>query len=307
MIKSGKSLFGYVIVVLVSIFLIHYLLMMKNNDEMQIINNWYMIMNSFYMTIMLFPILYILIWFDIKKRIKVEAELREAISAKDKLFSIIAHDLKSPLSGFIGLTGKMAEGNNSITHDEMEEFGIILHQSAKNLFELLENLLEWSKMQKGTVAYNPDECLLEGIVQHGMVIFAQSAEQKGITLINAIPDSVKILADKRMINLVLRNIISNAIKFTKRGGKIVIHSKKIGLSSVEISIEDNGIGMSESLRSKVFVVGEMVSRKGTEDESSSGLGLILCKEFVEKNGGHLWVLSEEGHGTIVKFTLPIIS
>jgi signal transduction histidine kinase len=296
----------YFIVILISIFFTHFFLSAKHSQEMGNINYIDMMISSFYMTLILLPILYLLIWVDIKKRIKVEEELREVIATKDKFFSIIAHDLRSPFQGFIGLTEIMAADVSGFTQDELSTLSKEMHKKASNLYELLVNLLEWAQMQKGTISFSPQDCSLSEIVKHGIDIISQSAAQKEVKVINSISDSIKVYADGMMINSVLRNFLSNAVKFTAKGGKVIVSAKDLGNKMVEVSVTDSGIGMSDALCKKLFKIEEKVGREGTEGETSTGLGLLICKEFIEKNGGKIWVESKENYGSAFKITLPML-
>ena len=232
-------------------------------------------------------------------------QLHELNSTKDKFFSIIAHDLKSPFMGFIGITEILKEDVEGFSRIEISCLGKEMNRNAKNLLKLLENLLDWAQMQKGIITYNPKEYSLSEIFNNNLNAIEQTAIQKGISLFNTIADSVKIIADEKMINSVIRNLLTNSVKFTKRDGKIVVGAKEVENLMVEISVADSGIGMPEELRKKLFKIDEKVGRKGTDGEDSSGLGLLLCKEFVEKHSGKIRVESQEGTGSTFYFTLPM--
>jgi signal transduction histidine kinase len=160
-------------------------------------------------------------------------------------------------------------------------------------------------MQQGAVSFNPVEIVLSKMVSLNIDLLIKRGEQKGIEMISDVPLEQKVYADKAMLNSILRNLLSNAVKFTKRGGIVRISSKITGDNMLEISITDSGIGIPESLSEKLFKLEEKVGRKGTEDEESTGLGLLLCKEFVEKHGGKIWVDSKEGVGSTFYFTLKM--
>lgn len=230
---------------------------------------------------------------------KLEATLKE----KDKFFSIIAHDLKSPFSGFLGLSEVLSNSSYDWSVEEMREYSKLLLSSAESLYKLLENLLEWATMQRGLVSFNPENINLYQIIESNFNIISSRAQLKEIFLINKCDDEIEVLSDASMLNGVCRNLISNSIKFTKRGGKVTIDAV-INDNTIQISISDTGIGMSKEMIPKLFAVGEKTSRPGTEDESSTGLGLLLCKDYVIKNNGKIWVESEEGKGTTFYFTLP---
>jgi PAS domain S-box-containing protein len=248
---------------------------------------------------------------DITERKKAEEDiqlkteqLKKINSEKDKFFSIIAHDLKSPFNGLLGLTELMVSEDEDITKDELLDYSKSLNESASSIFKLLENLLEWAQMQKGSIPFSPKELTLSTITIQNIEILNQRALQKGVTLINEVDETQNVYADERMINTVLRNYLSNAVKFTKRDGKIIVRTKKLDNAMVEVSVQDTGVGMAEKDVNKLFKMEEKVGSKGTEGEPSTGLGLLLCKEFVEKNGGKVWADSEMGKGSIFYFTVP---
>jgi signal transduction histidine kinase len=231
-------------------------------------------------------------------------QLQKTNAEKDKFFSIIAHDLRSPLSGVLGLTEIIANDSEDFSQSELTELGKSMHQSVSTLFKLLENLLEWAQMQKGSLSFSPKEFDLFKLVSQSVDTIYQRAIQKGITLTNEIPSSIKVNADEKMINTVLRNFLSNAVKFTRRDGKVIVRAKTIDNQMVEVSVTDTGIGMSEKNVKKLFKIEEKVSSQGTEGEPSTGLGLLLCKEFVEKHDGKVWAESQQNIGSTFYFTLP---
>jgi len=234
-------------------------------------------------------------------------ELEKANNQKDKFFSIIAHDLRSPFQGFLGITQTMAENADSYSGEELTTVFTNMHQTADNLFNLLRNLLEWAQMQKGAMNFQPKEFSLSDLIGENVQTLKKRGEQKGITIINKVSSEVKTCADERMINSVLLNLISNAIKFTNRNGTVTISSNKTKDQIIEICISDTGIGIPKSSFEKLFNVGEKIRSVGTDGELSTGLGLILCKEFVEKHGGKIWAESEQGIGSSFYFTLPSIN
>lgn len=241
---------------------------------------------------------------------KKNLELNELSQTKDKFFSIIAHDLKSPLAGFLGLTKIIAEDYRNLNMSEIQDFSKKMQESAANLYKLLENLLEWSRMQRGMINYNPDICILHYIVNHNIDLINESAGQKDIQLINKVKPDIKVKADIPMLNTIFRNLISNAVKFTPRGGTVeigVINNKaecsNLSEGFLELYIKDSGIGISSEIIDKLFKIDHKISRPGTEGEPSTGLGLLLCKDFVEIHGGKIWVESEEDKGSTFYFTL----
>ncbi len=248
---------------------------------------------------------------DITERIRAEQEIKKRseelvkINAeKDKFFSIIAHDLKSPFNGFIGLTELMATSDEEYSKAELLQFNKALNNSATNLYKLIENLLEWAQMQRGMISFTPQKQNISEMVFQNIILINEKALQKGITIIDEMPSGESVTADGKMLDAILRNLLSNAVKFTKRDGRVIIKSKRTGDGTLEICVKDTGVGISEKDIKNLFKVEEKVSSPGTEGESSSGLGLLLCKEFVEKHSGRIWVESKENVGSTFFFTLP---
>ncbi len=231
-------------------------------------------------------------------------ELGKINSEKDRFFSIIAHDLKSPFLGFIGLTNIMAEQASEFSAEELKKFGKEINQTAQNIYKLLKNLLEWSQMQQGTFDYQPKDLSLSERVQNTIETIRYRSEQKGIRVVNEITTPLIVYADERMTDSILLNLISNAVKFTHRFGTVTISAKSVAEREIEIQITDTGIGMTKMDMDKLFKVGEKVRTIGTDGELSTGLGLLLCREFVERHGGKIWVESQIGKGSTFRFTLP---
>ncbi len=231
-------------------------------------------------------------------------QLRELNTTKDKFFSIIAHDLKGPFNGLLGLTGIMDTTISEMSLEEISKFSRLLRNSAVNLYKLLENLLEWARFQTGTINFIPKELCLSDVFLDAIESIEQRATQKGITLINEIPATQKIFADENMLNCILRNLVSNAIKFTRKDGSIIGRAREVENGMVEISVTDTGVGIRKDILETLFILGQKTGSYGTDDEPSTGLGLILCKDFVEKHSGKIWVESEEDKGSSFYFTVP---
>ena len=247
---------------------------------------------------------------DITERKIIEEELKlqnnklqKANSEKDKFFSIIAHDIRSPFTGFIGLTELMVSDLRSMTLEDINIIAGKMHTSANNLFRLLTNLLDWSKIQRGLTAFNPEKLSLKKITEDNIQVFYETAKRKEIEINENINDNVFVIADKDMLETIIRNLVSNAIKFTKKNGVVTISAKQFS-DKVKVSIADTGIGMDKELINDLFKVDKQTNRKGTDNEPSTGLGLILCYEFIEKHGGNIKVESEVGKGSTFSFTLP---
>lgn len=236
---------------------------------------------------------------------QAEKKLIELNHSKDKFFSIIAHDLKNPFHGFMRLTEVIITDFEELSREEIKSYLEEIHSSAEKLYKLLENLLTWSKVQIGKFPYEPEEINLIEIFDSVILLYKENAMVKRIKINNKLKGDEKIYADKNMIDTIIRNLISNAIKFTNFDGNINIYTDTENNDNlIKIIIEDNGIGMSADEISKIFRLDFQMIKNGTANEKGSGLGLILSKELVEKNFGKLDIESFEGAGTKCILTLP---
>jgi PAS domain S-box-containing protein len=248
---------------------------------------------------------------DITDRKQAEEEIKRkngllqtTNAEKDKFFSIIAHDLRSPLSAFVAATQILAEEIQTMNMEEIREITQNLKTSASNIYTLLENLLEWSRLKRGGMDFIPEKLNLKEKIESCIDVLTESARKKRIELTFSIPDEMEVFADNHMIDAIIRNLVSNSVKFTPAGGKINVAAVYSNNHFIEIKISDSGIGMTPELKNKLFMLNEKTSRNGTEGELSTGLGLLLCKEFIEKHNGKIWVESEVGAGSIFSFTIP---
>jgi PAS domain S-box-containing protein len=251
------------------------------------------------------------IFIDITNRKNAENEihlknqqLQKLNAEKDKFFSIIAHDLRSPFNSFLGYTEMMVDEMDNMSLKEIQLMAVDMKKSANNLYYLLENLLEWSRLQRGITTFNPVLFLLSPQIAENLHSVLESANKKVIDFSFEIPENIEVFADKNMFSSIIRNLTSNAVKFTPEGGKIKLSTKVTDEDSVEISIADSGIGMSKEMIDNLFISNGLANRKGTNGEPSTGLGLIICKDFIEKHGGKIWVESIEGNGSTFYFTIP---
>ncbi|HCY75120.1 MAG TPA: hypothetical protein DHV28_04310 [Ignavibacteriales bacterium] len=249
-------------------------------------------------------------YIDISDRKRAEEEIKKSHeelvklnAQKDKFFSIIAHDLKSPFNGLVNLTALMADTAENFSLDEFVEYSKMLNKTAGNIYTLLDNLLEWSQIQKGSISFNPKIYDLLSMVSQSIETIYQDALNKRITIINEINYPQNVYADEKSISTVIRNLLTNAVKFTRMDGKVVVKSRRIDEDTLQVSIQDNGVGISDEDVKKLFRIEEKVSSLGTEGEPSTGLGLLLCKEFVEMHGQKIWVESEKNKGSTFSFTL----
>ncbi|HOM03963.1 MAG TPA: PAS domain-containing sensor histidine kinase [Candidatus Kapabacteria bacterium] len=240
---------------------------------------------------------------DITEKKKYENEilesrekLKEIIDQKDRLLSIIAHDLKGPISAFVGMSKMFSENLNELTLTELQEYTENMHKSASHILELLENLLEWSRVQRGKKQFNPERLNIRLVLKNVADLLINSYKLKEVALNLEIENDAYVFADLQMLNTIFRNLISNALKFSFRGEKVEVRLSEFENKYI-VSIKDYGIGMDDELKSKLFNPAEKVSRTGTEEESSTGLGLLLCKEFIDYHKGRIWVESQPNLGS----------
>ena len=231
-------------------------------------------------------------------------ELKELNATKDKFFSIIAHDLKNPFNNILGFSELLREEVRDNDLDAIEQYSNLIYSSAHQTFRLLENLLDWANTHRGQMIFCPEKLSLKEIAADIIDNLNQFADKKNINLANNITEETDVQADCNMLKSILRNLITNAIKFTHQNGKIEL-SSAVHDHQVEISIKDNGIGMDELTRDQLFRLDVNHSTLGTNDEKGTGLGLLLIKEFVQKHNGNIFVESEPGHGSTFKVVLPL--
>ena len=241
----------------------------------------------------------------VEELIDTKEQLESANAAKDKFFSIIAHDLKNPLGSFRSMLNLLVDQYNIFEEQERKEFLTVMKDSSAQLYNLLENLLEWSRSQRGLIKFNPNDTDLKMLAQNSITVLRLQADKKQIKLVNNIPSGTKVFADENLISTVIRNLISNAIKFTLEGGEITAGIINESVDSITCYIKDSGVGMNQAIKAKLFRIDDTITSKGTADEAGTGLGLILCKEFIEMHGGTIWVESELDKGSTFYFSLPI--
>lgn len=223
---------------------------------------------------------------------------------KDKFFSIIAHDLRSPLCTLMGFSELLMADYEKMTLKDLRALAGQLNKSAENIFALLENLLEWSRMRTGKMKIDIKAICLDDEVLKTLSLYIDAAQIKGISIQSEV-SSISAHCDHHMIESILRNLIGNAIKFCTKGDRVTITDKLFD-GFAEVCVADTGIGMSEEILDGLFKLGSNVQRQGTNNEPSTGLGLLLCKEFVELHGGKIWATSEKGYGSKFYFTIPIL-
>lgn len=275
------------------------------------VDNWLLIISVFVISTISIGFIMLLNEIDQKtifeKNIKIREDklrLEELNLSKNKLFSIISHDLRNPFSSIIGLSELLKHSTEDKDIEESQSLASMIHTTAESTLVLLDNLLSWTKSQTGQMNFTPATFDLKTAVIQVLGTLDPIAQVKNISLNYDQSIHTEIYADENMLKTVLRNLISNAIKFTDANGKIHIHAiTKPDL--IEINVSDNGIGMDKDIQDQLFVTHKTHTTSGTANEVGSGLGLLICKEFVEKHDGHIWVESEIGEGSKFKFSLPL--
>lgn len=240
-----------------------------------------------------------------------ENELKIANQTKDKFFSIISHDLRNPIGSQRNLLELLSQHFEGMPGEEVLKLINMLYESSNHTVDLLENLLQWSRVQSNRIEFAPTNNTFYYAVERCISLVSPAAKDKNISLKNLVSKSVIAYYDNFFVETTLRNLLTNAIKFTHNGGEVEVGAKEITISSfnqesnfIEVYVKDSGLGMSKEFLEKLFRIDENVTMPGTAKEKGTGLGLILCKEFVEKQGGRIWVESEEGVGSTFYFTLP---
>ena len=249
----------------------------------------------------------LLFYQNITKQKENETKLQEVNATKDKFFSIIAHDLRNPFVALMGLSEYLLTRYNTHDREDLRKKLELMHESAQHAYQLLENLLTWALSQSGGLQFNQKKISLNHVIDETFKILNAAALNKSIELLNKVERKHYVYADAYMLETVIRSLISNAIKFTPRNGKVVIglaDNHEQDKEFVEIYVEDTGVGISEECLNNLFRIDKNTSTCGTENEKGSGLGLILCKEFVERHGGKIRAQSTAGKGSKFSFTIP---
>lgn len=233
-----------------------------------------------------------------------ESRLKHTVSTKDKFFSIISHDLRGPFTSMLGILEFLLADIQDMSKQEIQEFVESVHSSSQSVYKLLENLLEWSRVQTGRIENKPETILINELIEDTLKLYKTCTDKKEIEYITEVDNNLFVIADKNMLNTIIRNLVLNAIKFSFEKGKIEIKTNIVDKHAV-VSVRDYGTGINETDRKCLFKIDKHITRPGTLMEKGTGLGLILCKEFVENNNGKIWVESEEGKGSTFYFSLPV--
>lgn len=236
---------------------------------------------------------------------KQDLKIKKLLDDKNQFFSIIAHDLRGPLGSSAGLSEILTQNIEDYSREEIKEIIEMLHESNKNTYKLLENLLDWSKVQTGMIEFSPKKIMLNTLIMENIELNKNAALNKNISLSFESSELIEVEVDKNMIDTIVRNLLTNAIKFTDKHGEITVRFENKH-QKVAISITDNGIGIPDDIKENLFKINGKVTQRGTENERGSGLGLLLCSEFIKMHQGEIWIESEPGKGSTFKFTLPLV-
>jgi signal transduction histidine kinase len=271
---------------------------LKRKIEFEKRNNTYLVIISIIILLVV-----ILLVSKYKAQNRANNLLKELNSSKDKFFSILAHDLRNPFQGLLGYTEMLKEDFEDLSREEAKESVNSLYNLSRNVYNLLEGLLSWSRVQTGRIEYTPTLFQLNEEVNKAINLLSENAARKNITLVSSVDNSIMVYADRNMIYTIFRNLIANAIKFSHEKTEVKITAEK-KQQEVEIAIIDHGIGISEESMDNLFRIDVHHTTLGTDGEEGTGVGLILCYELVKKNKGKIWVESELGKGSKFIFTLP---
>jgi len=240
-----------------------------------------------------------------KEKVEEQSEeLKDLNATKDTFFSILAHDLKNPFSNLYSMSELISKNYESLDEEEKLTMLRKMNKSTEFIYNLLENLLTWSNTQRGRIEYNPSSFSLSNLIQENLNLHRIPSENKGVSLKSDVVDDIQAYGDREMINTVLRNLMNNAVKFTDKEGSVKVSAMERD-GYVEVRVEDKGVGISQENIKKLFRIDVKFKSAGTGGETGTGLGLILCKEFVEKNGGEIWVESGDGAGSAFIFNIPV--
>lgn len=234
---------------------------------------------------------------------KYSEELIKLNAGKDKMFSIIAHDLRGPFNPLLGISEIMANDFKSLSKKELKYYSKEIFNSLKNIYTLLENLLSWSRIETGQMQFNPEKINIYEKTENVINLLSEISKSKDISVFNETGKDIFVTADPTMLNSVMQNLISNSIKFTYNGGSLRVFAEDINNGFIKVTVSDNGVGMDDKQIKNLFKL-SVTSTRGTNNEKGTGLGLMICKEMVEKNGGTISVKSEAGKGTDISFTIP---
>jgi two-component system, sensor histidine kinase and response regulator len=232
-----------------------------------------------------------------------EQQLKKLNSTKAKLFSIIAHDLRSSMNVILGFSEIIVNRQNNLSQTELNKYSNIINQTAHKVYLMMENLLDWSRAQGENIRFHSEEFDLSSTASNVITLLETKAYQKRVELISVIPKPCLVKADKTMVGSILRNLLDNALKFTPSEGKIELSARHVG-TMVEVWVSDTGVGMEEEELIDLFRGDSHASTEGTDQEKGTGLGLFICQDFIAMHGGKIWAESRKNAGTVFKFIIP---
>ncbi|MDP3682425.1 MAG: tetratricopeptide repeat-containing sensor histidine kinase, partial [Ignavibacteria bacterium] len=264
--------------------------------------------NQLYLLLIITLLIFILGFISLirnKKLKKINAELKELHAMKDTFLRIIAHDLRAPFNAIFGLTDILLEDYKSLSEEEKHQFIEHIANASKQSYQLLENLLLWARTNTGRMDFNPQECKLKTLIDETVLLLGPTAKNKNIQIIPVVPEELKLTADTEMLKTVFRNLISNSVKFTNEQDGIIKINATGDEHEIRLEISDNGVGMPEDVQKNLFRIDKSISTKGTKGEKGTGLGLLLCKEFIDKHHGSITVQSKLNGGTKFIIELPV--
>lgn len=234
---------------------------------------------------------------------RLTQELQQLVESKNKLFYIVSHDLRSPFNGILGLSQALAEEAETLSREDIQEFSQTVLTCAEQVLHLIENLLQCTRFELGTLDYQPTHVALDTVVMNVLMLLKGNAAQKKIDLVYQANPLAEVLADSTMLHSIVQNLVGNALKFTPAEGRVTIRTEEHD-TMIQVSVIDTGVGVSSEKLPGLFEMKGARTTDGTSGEKGTGLGLLLCKDFVEKHGGRIWVDSVIGQGTSFHFTLP---
>jgi signal transduction histidine kinase len=233
-------------------------------------------------------------------------QLQISNQTKDTLLSVISHDLRSPFNGMLGFVKMLKENFNDFDTESQQKFVDLIDESSQKVYQLLDNLLTWSNLQRNGFEYSPEPVNVKKLCDEILLFFSDNTQKKNISILNNIQKPIVVLSNEFMLSVIVRNLVSNAIKFTNPGGEICIESKKLNQKQITICVKDTGIGMDETKVNNLFSQHSQFPSKGTNNEMGTGLGLLLCKEFIDLHETEIWAESEPNKGSVFCFNLNLV-
>ena len=284
----------------------------KNLERQKVINRFFLVVLLLLNIFLFFLFLKISSLSKAKAQIEAQNEekeranvrLMELNAMRDKMFAVISHDLRNPFSAIVSFTRIIKRDVDQMSREELRSLINDLDKSVITINDLLDNMLQWSMAQSGSLTYRPEYIELSEMVQDNMSVYQQQADEKGLSFKSIVQPGIIVWADPNLTSGILRNLFSNAIKFTPAGGQIKVSAETAG-KDVQVCVADTGVGVDADKQAKLFSATDYLTTRGTDDEKGSGLGLLICKEFSQRQGGRIWLVSEKHKGSSFYFSLPL--